>query len=105
MEDRRCKLGLAGRYQLIRLIEGGCSLRSAARESAVSPATAHRWWHRWQQAGEAERASLACLVVSPEEVVAFGEPGDRGLVAEGGVSAAMVVVPEPAVKGGGAFGA
>ncbi len=61
MEDRRCKLGLAGRLQLVRLIESGCSLRSAAAESSVSVATAHRWWHRWQAASETERASLACL--------------------------------------------
>jgi transposase len=61
MEDRRCKLGLAGRLQLVRLIESGCSLRAAAAQSAVSPATAHRWWHRWRVASEAERASLACL--------------------------------------------
>src|SRR4051795_4533133 len=61
MEDRRCKLGLAGRLQLVRLIESGCSLRSAAAESSVSPATAHRCWHRWEQASELERASLACL--------------------------------------------
>ncbi len=61
MEDRRCKLGLAGRLQLVRLIEGGRSLRSAAAESAVSPATAHRWWHRWRLATAAERTSLACL--------------------------------------------
>jgi transposase InsO family protein len=61
VEDRRCKLGLAGRLQLVRLVESGCSLRSAAAESAVSVATAHRWWHRWKAASEAERVSLACL--------------------------------------------
>src|SRR4051794_41826140 len=61
MEDRRCKLGLAGRLQLVRLIESGCSLRSAAAQSSVAPATAHRWWHRWRVASEAERASRACL--------------------------------------------
>jgi len=61
VEDRRCKLGLAGRLQLVRLIESGSSLRSAAAQSAVSPATAHRWWHRWQAASSAERVSLACL--------------------------------------------
>jgi transposase InsO family protein len=27
----------------------------------VSPATAHRWWHRWNEASEGERVSLACL--------------------------------------------
>ena len=61
MEDRRCKLGLAGRLQLVRLIESGCSLRTAAAESSVSVATAHRWWHRWKVATETERSSLACL--------------------------------------------
>lgn len=61
MEDRRCKLGLAGRLQLVESIERGSSLRSAAAESAVSPATAHRWWHRWQAASPAERASRECL--------------------------------------------
>ena len=61
MEDRRCKLGLAGRLQLVRLIESGCSFRAAAAESSVSTATAHRWWHRWEAASEDERASLACL--------------------------------------------
>ena len=65
MEDGRCKLGLAGRLQLVLLIEGGCSLRTAAAESAVSVATAHRWWRRWQQASEAERASRACLRARP----------------------------------------
>ena len=61
MENRRCKLGLAGRLQLVRSIERGSSLRSAAAESAVSPATAHRWWHRWRTASTAERTSLWCL--------------------------------------------
>jgi hypothetical protein len=56
---------VAGRLQLIRLIESGCSLRSAAAQSAVSSATAHRWWHRWQQATDAERASRSCLRARP----------------------------------------
>src|SRR5207244_7324091 len=29
---------------------------------SVSPATAHRWWHRWCEAGEQARSSLACLL-------------------------------------------
>jgi transposase InsO family protein len=65
VEDGRCKLGLAGRLQLVLLIEGGCSFRSAAAESAVSVATAHRWWRRWVEASEAERASRACLRARP----------------------------------------
>jgi transposase InsO family protein len=61
MEDRRCKLGLLGRLELVRLIEQGSTLRAAAAAVSVAPATAHRWWHRWQAASDAERASLACL--------------------------------------------
>jgi len=45
------KLGLAGRVALVQAIEGGCSLRAAAAAFSVSPATAHRWWHRWLDGG------------------------------------------------------
>jgi transposase InsO family protein len=55
------KLGPAGRLALVRLIEGGCSLRTAADQSSVSVATAHRWWHRWQDASAEARASGAWL--------------------------------------------
>jgi transposase InsO family protein len=51
------KLGPAGRLALVRLIGEGVSLRAAARASGVSPATAHRWWHRWQDACAQARAS------------------------------------------------
>src|SRR3954467_11481260 len=61
MEDRRGKLGLQGRLELVRLIEEGSTLRAAAAALSVAPATAHRWWHRWREAGEQERASRACL--------------------------------------------
>src|SRR5271166_1540126 len=61
MEDRRCKLGLAGRLELVRLIEQGASMRAAAAALGVAPATAHRWWHRWQAGSEQERASRVCL--------------------------------------------
>ena len=40
------KLGLAGRRELVLAIESGASLRAAAAAFGVSPATAHRWWHR-----------------------------------------------------------
>jgi transposase InsO family protein len=53
MEDGRCRLGPGGRLALVRLIEQG------------STATAHRWWHRWCQASEQERASRACLRAHP----------------------------------------
>jgi transposase len=46
------KLGLAGRLALVRAITDGLSLRAAAAAFAVSPATAHRWWHRWLEGGQ-----------------------------------------------------
>ena len=61
MEDRRCKLGLAGRLELVTLIERGSTLRAAAAALNVAPATAHRWWSRWRSASSAERASCDCL--------------------------------------------
>src|SRR5207237_4073221 len=45
------KLGLAGRYALVCAIEGGMTLKAAAAAFSVSPATAHRWWHRWLDGG------------------------------------------------------
>jgi transposase len=59
---RNAKLGLAGRLALVQAIEGGMSLRAAAAAFSVSPATAHRWWHRWREAGEQARSNLACLL-------------------------------------------
>ena len=51
------KLGLAGRLALVRAIEEGLSLKAAAAAFSVSPATAHRWWHRWLEGGH-ERSAL-----------------------------------------------
>jgi transposase InsO family protein len=45
------KLGLAGRVALVKAVEEGLSLRQAASAFSVSPATAHRWWHRWLDGG------------------------------------------------------
>ena len=55
------KLGLAGRLALVQAIEGGCSIRSSAERFSVSPATAQRWWRRWQEASAKERRTLVCL--------------------------------------------
>jgi transposase InsO family protein len=55
------KLGLAARFALVQAIEGGCSIRAAAQRFNVSPATAHRWWHRWSDAAEEARRTLGCL--------------------------------------------
>jgi transposase InsO family protein len=52
------KLGLAGRRELVLAIEEGMSLRKAAARFSVSPATAHRWWHRWRDGGRSERSLL-----------------------------------------------
>ena len=54
------KLGLAGRLALVRAVEEGLSLKQAAACFSVSPATAHRWWHRWLEASEEARRSLSC---------------------------------------------
>jgi transposase InsO family protein len=56
------KLGLAGRHALVLAIEGGLSLKQAAAVFHVSPATAHRWWHRWRDSSEEARRSLSCLL-------------------------------------------
>jgi transposase InsO family protein len=58
---RNAKLGLAGRYALVRAIAGGMTLKAAAVAFSVSPARAHRWWHRWASASEEGRATLSCL--------------------------------------------
>jgi leucine-zipper of insertion element IS481 len=65
MEDGRCRLGLGGRLELVRLIEQGSTARAAAAALNVAPAPAHRWWHRWVNASEEERASRACLRARP----------------------------------------
>src|SRR5262245_29721846 len=61
LHQRNAKLGLAGRYALVRGIEGGMTLRAAAAAFSVAPAAAHRWWHRWLGAGEESRGTLLCL--------------------------------------------
>jgi transposase InsO family protein len=58
---RNAKLGLAGRYALVSAIAEGMTLKRAEARFSVSPATAHRWWHRWLEAENEARATLACL--------------------------------------------
>jgi len=55
------KLGLSGRYALVCAIEDGLTLKAAAAAFSVSPATAHRWWHRWRSASSEARQTLRCL--------------------------------------------
>jgi transposase InsO family protein len=54
-------LGPAGRRQLCDLVDRGMTLRAAAAALNVSPATAHRWWHRRQAASPGELRSGAWL--------------------------------------------
>ena len=54
-------LGPAGRLALVEAIESGMTLRAAAAPLNVSPATAHRWWHRYRLASEAERQAGSWL--------------------------------------------
>jgi transposase InsO family protein len=54
-------LGPAGRISLCKLVDRGMSLRAAAAALNVSPATAHRWWHRRRRASAAELASGSWL--------------------------------------------
>ena len=56
-QHHRAKLGPAGRVQLVSVINAGATFRAAAAAMNVAPATAHRWWWRWQQATEQERRS------------------------------------------------
>ena len=55
----RAKLGPAGRLALCEAIESGMTFRQAATCLNVSPATAHRWWHRYRDASAHKRHSLA----------------------------------------------
>ena len=51
------KLGPAGRVALVELIDRGLTFRAAAAALGVSPATAHRWWHRRRVSGLADGAT------------------------------------------------
>ena len=77
------KLGLAGRLALVSAIEDGCSLKAAAAAFNVSPATAHRWWHRWLEGGQ----QAGALLDRSDQLVLVGSPyGLEGTVTTGVVS-------------------
>jgi len=56
------KLGPAGRLALTQAIAAGMSQKAAAAAFCVSPATAHRWWHRRRGASAEELRSGAWLL-------------------------------------------
>jgi transposase InsO family protein len=58
----RAKLGPAGRLALTEAIADGMTQKAAAAAFCVSPATAHRWWHRRLSAAATELASGAWLL-------------------------------------------
>jgi transposase InsO family protein len=55
----RAKLGPAGRVALVEKIDHEMTLRAAAAALNVSPATAHRWWHRRESGALANKATSA----------------------------------------------
>jgi transposase InsO family protein len=57
----RAKLGPAGRLALAQAVMDGMTLKQAAACFNVSPATAHRWWHRRRAASVEELRSGAWL--------------------------------------------
>ncbi|HEX8054389.1 MAG TPA: IS481 family transposase, partial [Thermoleophilaceae bacterium] len=61
----RAKLGPAGRFALTEAIANGRSQKAAAAAFCVSPATAHRWWHRRLAASEQELRSGSWLFDRP----------------------------------------
>src|ERR1039457_6920600 len=58
----RAKLGPAGRLALTQAVMDGMTLKQAAACFNVSPATAHRWWHRQRAASVEELSSGAWLL-------------------------------------------
>jgi transposase-like protein len=50
---RNAPLTPEGRLRLCRLIEDGWTVASAAESMRISRQTAHKWWRRYQEAGEA----------------------------------------------------
>ena len=50
---RNAPLTPEGRLRLCRLIEDGWTVAAAAESMRISRQTAHKWWRRYQEAGEA----------------------------------------------------
>ena len=61
MQDRRCRLGLAARIEMVRRRQAGQSLRQIARALACSPSTVKTQCDRWNAAAEAAREDFSCL--------------------------------------------
>src|SRR5215207_4586663 len=62
MQDRRCRLGLAARIEMVRRRQAGESLRQIAADFGCSPTTVKTQCDRWKDASDQERATFSCLV-------------------------------------------
>ena len=102
LQAGRC--GSSGGVSASRIARRSSSSCSAALRRSCSPANPRRALRRLRE-GARSASPGGALGVGPSQVVQLVEASDRCLVAEGAVWAAMVVGPEPAVKGGGAFAA
>jgi transposase len=60
MSDRRCKLGLRARLEIVAAVADGASQRSIARRYGLSPATVNTLWRRWREASADERVDGRC---------------------------------------------
>lgn len=61
MQDRRCRLGLAARIDIVKRRRAGQTFRQIAEAIGCSASTAKTQCDRWQQASEAEREDFSCL--------------------------------------------
>jgi transposase InsO family protein len=62
MQDRRCRLGLAARIEMVRRRQAGQSLREVAAVFGCSPTTVKTQCDRWNEADERQREDFSCLV-------------------------------------------
>lgn len=61
MQDRRCRLGLAARIEMVRRRRDGQSLREIAAAFGCSPTTVKTQCDRWNEATEQQREDFSCL--------------------------------------------
>ncbi len=61
MQDRRCRLGLAARIEMVRRRQVGESLRQIAESFGCSPTTVKTQCDRWNAATDEQREDFSCL--------------------------------------------
>ena len=69
----KARLGLAGRHAMVAMIRRGDSMRAAARTFNVSPATAHKWFHRHRLEGSSGLQDRSCRPHSSPAMLAAKE--------------------------------